>query len=74
MKFSIKNCCHSSDIKPRFHARSGDRVLVRYADRLCLAEIVEITADGKINVKRDELISEITTINNNDVISLILGD
>ncbi|GIW91627.1 MAG: hypothetical protein KatS3mg109_2059 [Pirellulaceae bacterium] len=75
MEIVVENCCHSSDAQPRFRARAGDRVLVRFADKsLCLAKVIAITADDGIDVKRDDSHQEITTVNSHNIIALFLGD
>jgi len=75
MEIVVKNCCHSSAAQPRFRARAGDRVLVRIAgESLWLAKIIAVTADGDIDVRRDDSHQEVTTINSQDVITLLLGD
>lgn len=75
MEFRVKNCCHPSDLHPRFRASSGDRVLVRMADQtLRLAKIVAITADDHVEVKIDDSDQEAHYIPSANVVALFLGD
>ena len=75
MEIVVRNCCHSSDAKPRFRALAGDRILIKLAGgELRLATIVGFTADGEINAKRDDLPHELNTIDGQSIIALFLEE
>ena len=75
MEIRVKNCCHSTDSRPRFRAKGGDRVLVRMVNQTVrLAETIAIIADDHLEIKFDDSPQEIGVINSVDILSLYLDD